>query len=448
MSTDTEDIFGDGPSSDDVLLGAIPNYPVDALPRAARTLVESTSLPAPLVGGASMAALAAAIGPGAEIEVHRRWHERAIVWIANIAPRGAGKTPAQDLAFAPLRDHDLQVGEGSEILLGDTTLEALVRDLHQRDSAGTVDIDELSILLRGLGEYKGASSSDQARLLALWSGSPMTYTRVGSGGKSANQTSLRMPRPTLVICGGLQTELHALLGDEASGMRPRWLPHLAAMPTHNSASTEHGNTADIDWTTLLGGKLIPVRATTRTWRFDPDARNAFNHYAEAWKTPAEDETATVAAARGKADRHLARIALVFAEAESPADPTNHITDDTVHRAALIVEYTIDCWRALPEQGGFSLTRRDEILDNAIPRLVAWLEEHGGQADRRQLQRSRVAGARTPSELDQLLHRYNATHPGAVEEITPKHGGKTTTIVHAPPRRPMSPVSHVKWRSDK
>ena len=333
------------------------------------------------------------------------------------------ETPAQDLAFAPLRDHDLQVGEGSEILLGDTTLEALVRDLHQRDSAGTVDIDELSILLRGLGEYKGASSSDQARLLALWSGSPMTYTRVGSGGKSANQTSLRMPRPTLVICGGLQTELHALLGDEASGMRPRWLPHLAAMPTHNSASTEHGNTADIDWTTLLGGKLIPVRATTRTWRFDPDARNAFNHYAEAWKTPAEDETATVAAARGKADRHLARIALVFAEAESPADPTNHITDDTVHRAALIVEYTIDCWRALPEQGGFSLTRRDEILYNAIPRLV-----HGSKS---------TAASRPPPTPTQPRRRR--PHPQRARPAP-------TPLQRHPPRR--SRRDHTKaWRQD-
>jgi hypothetical protein len=424
-------------------LGAVPEYPTAALPPAARELVDygvASGLPGALVAGAALAAAAAAIGPNAQIEVSGRWHERPIIWTANIAPRGAGKTPSQDLAFDPLRNHDAQVAEeeeGTEILLGDQTLEALARTLHESHGAGALDLDELSVLLRGIGEYKGGGGGDRGRLLQLWSGAPWAYTRVGGGGNKANAVKVRVGRPTLVICGGLQNELHELLGDEQSGMRPRWLLHLAEMPT--SEGTLHG-AAPTDWQLLLGGLLIPLRSTSRTWRLDEQGRAAFQHYRNAWKAQAREiETASTTAALVKADIHLARVALVFAEAGAPAGGGT-IPVELIDRAAAVIEYTLNCWRAIPEQGGMSLSYRDETLDRGMPRLVAWLEEHGGQASRRELQRARVAGVRTGRDLDLLLLRYQDTYPGAVADVQPGHGGIPTTIVRAPARRPVSPLS--------
>src|SRR5439155_25600644 len=114
----------------------------------------------------------------------------------------------------------------------------------------------------------------------VWAGNPWHYTRVGSGGKSSNAVKIVIRRPTLVICGGLQTELHELLGDERSGLRPRWLPFLAAMPAPTTFA--HAD-VPVDWQCLLGGGLLPARDQERGWHLDEDALSAFTRHRQGWK---------------------------------------------------------------------------------------------------------------------------------------------------------------------
>jgi hypothetical protein len=265
--------------ADEHALGAIPEYPLTALPAAAQELVcygERVGLLPALVAGAALAALGTAIGPESEIEIFPGWRERAILWVALLAPRGAGKSPSQDLAFGPLREHDAQLDEqedvdaGQEILLGDQTIEALARSLHESQGAGALDLDELSVLLRGLGEYKRGGGGDRGRFLGLWTGAPWSLTRVGSSGKAGNAVKLRIRRPTLVLCGGLQTALHELLGSEEDGLRPRWLPHLAAMP--ENSGTLCGIKQPQAWQLLLGRDPAGVRGQPRCG-YDAAARS-------------------------------------------------------------------------------------------------------------------------------------------------------------------------------
>jgi Protein of unknown function (DUF3987) len=425
-------------------LGAIPPYPTDVLPKPARELVQygqKVGLPAALVGGGALAALGAAIGGRAQVEIMRSWHERAILWVPLLAPRGAGKSPSQDLAFAPLRDRDAQLGDEEwevPILQTDTTLEALARSLAVAQGSSAIDLDELAVLLRGLGEYKRGQGADRGRFLALWSsGAHWSLTRVG-GGKATNAVRLRIPHPTLVICGGLQPALHELLGGEEDGLRPRWLPHLAPMPD------EVGELADtkvpVDWQLLLCHHLATKREVERTHKLTPAALREFRSYSKHWKTlTRKGETASNAAALVKADVHLARVALDFIEAEAPVSG-EPITSEIIGRAALYVDFTLGCWHALPEQGSLALSRRDWMLDKSIVRLVAWLEEHEGQASSRELQRARVAGVRTPADFKALLERYEAVYPGSVLEERPPSGGLPTVVVKAPVRSPFSSVS--------
>ena len=431
-------------------LGKIPDYPIDALPAPARELVRrgaGNGLPAALVGGASTAALAAAIGSEATIEVVAGWQERATLWVALIAPRGAGKSPSQGLAFNPIRLWDVDATgkdeDASRVLLGDTTVEALARDLDEAEGSATLDLDELAVMLRGMGEYKGGPSGDRGRFLSLWTGDPWSYRRVGSGGKSKNAIRLHIDRPTLSICGGLQPSLHELLGGEEDGMRPRWLPHLAAMPEHD------GRLGDAEvpeaWRRLLK-RLLSARRRTRLWKITGEARRVFEAYRRAWKARARGhESATLSAALVKADIHLARVILILAEADH-CGVGGDVAVDVVHRAARIVEYTLDCWRALPEQGSLALSRRDEQLDRAVTRLVAWLEEHGRRASKREIQRARVAGVRTAEELNALLARYEAIYPGTVTETRPEQGGRPIVVVTAPSRHAytaMSPLGAIE-----
>src|SRR5439155_15243447 len=129
-------------------------------------------------------------------------------------------------------------------------------------------------------------------------------------------------------------------------------------------------------------------------------------------------------------KQLLRIALVLAEAEQAASG-GAVTAALIERAAAIVNFVMDCWRALPERETLALTRSDEKLDGAIARLIPWLEQHGGGATRRELQKAHVAGARTAHELDALLARYSASYPGAIEW---DEDGRTVRRALAPTRR--------------
>lgn len=423
------------------MLGEIPIYPMDALPSTARELVrhgEASGLPRALVAGAALGAISAAVGAGATLEITPSWSERAILWLPLLAPRGGGKSPSQDLAFHPLRWHDAALeGEDGGVLLGDTTVEALARDLHAAAGAAALDLDELAVLLRGMGEYKGSSSGDHGRFLALWTGSPWSYRRVGSSGKAKNAIRLNIPFPTLTICGGLQPALHDLLGGEEDGLRPRWTPHLAPMPEGTGKLVR--TPVPTDWQTLIGGLLLPIRGGVRVWELDHNALGAFEEYRAQWKAQAhEHETATTSAALVKADIQLGRITLALAEASKPG-AGEPVGEELVHRAAQIVNFVMDCWRALPEQGGFALSRVDETLDRAIPRLIAWLEDHGGKASKRELQRSHVAGVRTAADLTKLLTRYEQRYPGTLTTAQPKRG-PATVVVSAPVRRSSTKVS--------
>ena len=148
----------------------------------------------------------------------------------------------------------------------------------------------------------------------------------------------------------------------------------------------------------------------------------------------------LAVALRKADIHLLRVALLFAEAEDPG-AGGEVGVDAIERAAVVVDFALNCWRALPEQGSLGLSWRHKVLDEGVEKLRVWVEGRGGEATRRELQRAHVAGVRAASDLDALLERYEDTYPNCVVEVVPEHGGLPTRVVRAPARRPvLAPVS--------
>ena len=163
-------------------------------------------------------------------------------------------------------------------------MESLARSLDEIDGGAALDIDELAVLLRGLGEYKGRASGDYGRFLQLWTGAPWSFTRVGAGGKPKNAINLHIPQPTLTIVGGLQPQLHELLGGEEDGMRPRWLPFLATMP-----DAKRGRARDrmpTGWRHLID-ELLSARMRERASLLSDAAIDAFWSHRERWKRQAQ-----------------------------------------------------------------------------------------------------------------------------------------------------------------
>jgi hypothetical protein len=410
---------------DDGTLGEVPAYPISALPVAAQALIATHALPPALIGGPILAALATAIGGRGALNVTDSWRERAILWVANVAPAGAGKSPAQTLAFKPLRDAD------ADVLVDDMTLEALARMLASGDGAAGFDVDELTQLIRGLGEYKGGHGGDRGRLLARWEGGPWNAGRVGDGKKGKLGVDLRIARPTVVICGGLQPHLHGVLGGERDGLRPRWLPHVAELPP-DADDVGVIDIAALDAWRELVDAILTRRGRNRTWTLTAAARAKFNALRRGWKQQARGpEPPGISGALVKADKHLARVALVLAEADNPGHG-GVVAPDVIERAARIVGFALDSWRALPEQGSsLGLTRRDQVLGEAVERLAAWIEDRPERkATRREIQRAQVAGIRKPSELAALLDDYAQHYPGTVTTTTPEGGGLPVVTVRA------------------
>lgn len=448
MSAETDRALLDLIEADDHALPAIPVFPLDVLPAAGRELVEAKAamgIPSALTAGAVLGALAAAIGGKSSIKIAGGWPERAILWVVLIGARGSGKSPALNAAMAPIRESDALEDQDDDedrrpqVLHDDLSLEALARSLKASGGHGAIDVDELRGFIDGLGQYKARGGADRGRFLSLWAGAPWKFSRVAGGAKT-NALNISLSAPTLAIVGGLQPELHDRLGGDEDGMRPRWLPHLAQRPPASAFGSLDGATV-LSWPQIIA-RLLAVREQKREWHLSAGAADAFRDHRKRWKHE-EDEPlpAGITAALGKAPSHLARIALVLAEANDPG-AGGSIDAQIIERAAIWVDFTIDCWKALPEHGtGLGLTRRDEKLSIGAGKLAAWLEARPDRlATRRDIQRARVAGCRKAADIDALIAEYEATYPTTVTRTALSGGGHDQTIIRAPRR--LSPPNGV------
>lgn len=314
-------------------------------------------LPPALVGGAALGTLAAVCGP-ATLKITETWTVVPCLWIPLIGPTGAAKTPSITVARRKLRELDAgayrryagemevwlgkpSAGRGAAPsdptrLVNDITIEMVARWLGAGAGHGAVDADELTDWLRGLTRYRKDGATDAARWLSMWSGQPWRYQRVGQG----RHIDILVERPVLTVCGGLQPHLLHLLGPEADGFRPRFLPHVS-MTT--DLTPGQGRDAPA-WDAAIG-KLFDATGP-RTWRLEGPARELWRDVQRRWKTAQDGpEPPAVAAALAKADEQAARIALVLAESLDPA-AGGPIPEQAMHAAVAITDYVMGVWRAM------------------------------------------------------------------------------------------------------
>ncbi len=377
---------------------------------------------------------------------------RPVLWVPLVAPRGAGKTPAMDKAFGRLREldaaeHDryreelavyqeLPAKDRARAVkpadttrrVDDATLEVVARFLNSGDGCGVVESDELSGWLQSIGQYKSVSG-DKGRWLAMWSSSPWRYQRVSGEKSGAVGIDFYIQRPVVSVVGGIQPHLHHLLGDADSGFRPRWLPHCASLETVTWGSRVHPAAS---WESAVE-KLYNARQS-RTWELSGDALRLWQQQCGEWKKQARgSENAAASAALDKSDIQSARIALVIAESMNPG-AGGEVPADAMRCALALTNYVMNCWRAMPGQEAFALSRRDEILSQKVDELASWLDTRKERrATRTQVKESAVAGVRTAQDVATLFTAYAAVYPGTVVMEKPAGGGRPGQVVYAPAR---------------
>ncbi|MBV9325729.1 MAG: DUF3987 domain-containing protein [Chloroflexi bacterium] len=450
------------------VLARPPAFPVHVLPAAAQRLVNESSLPSGLLAGSVLAALLAACGDNVEVEYSPTQIERPIGFIVNMAPKSAGKTPAQRIGLQPLvaLNRDLRAKHQEEkqrwqdkprsgrgeypasraFIRKRITPEALLRDLA-RQPALLACPDELEATLRDLAGYRAEQShtSGLAILLELWTGEPQDYTRVGRSDGEHNQIDLYIDRPTLVLVGGLQTVRHSLLGPVDDGIRPRWLLHLAERP---EAGTRRDPTdaALAEYATLIE-TIFERRGVRRRWVLDAQTRALFDAQALAWKQQAAggDVNDSVSAALDKADAQVLKIVGALAEAMLPALPTHPMPDgqpqlldlpiQAMRDAIVWMTFILDCWACL--EGGTPLARsqRERAVIEAANRVMDYVDARGAAVRANKLRENGVGGIQTSDQLHEVLDMIDAMYPGTVERIEagPK-GGRPGRVVYPRPRR--------------
>jgi|SRR5215471_479369 len=460
----------DEPAEEPVELGYVPTFPLEVLPELLQDLITASSLPTNLLAGAYLGACAAAIGGNASAE-HGTFGERAILFVVLLAMTGAGKSPALRQAFGPIeardgvkyrefrdeldiwrnrsseqkkadREGDIQPPKDPTILFKLATPEAIYRRLDVRSALG-LNYDELASFLKGLSRYRNRGDEDTDSALTLWEGSPLRYTRVGTGGGGGNAVDIYIPEPTVTICGGLQPYRQALLGQDLEGLRPRWLVFL-----HDGVGAGSVVLPSADDTAAYVAMLTHLmdqRAVKRIWSIEGQVWRLLNDLGEAWigRVKRDSDSPSTISALSKANRYCVRLALVLAEMDrvlrdgtiSPA-ADQLLSPGHLERAAKIVDYSLATWNALGGEQPMAMTFRSAIADDAIPKILEYITRKGGEPINADLLRkNNVAGIQTVGELDEVIKRYEARYPGTIEKS--REGdtkGRQKRLISLPIRR--------------
>jgi putative DNA primase/helicase len=232
-----------------VELPAAVEFPVGAMPRPCRRLIEEAAAaivcPPEFVAAPMLAVLGSAIGNSRVLKLKSGWEESATIYAAVVAEPGEKKSPALNVALAPvyrtqaaLREkHRLAVDEHKRevreweverkdnaknglpsppeperprmerTLVEDTTVEALGVLLEENPRGVLATRDELSGWVRSMDQYKqGGKGADRQFYLSAWSSSHVAVDR------KSREEPLIIQRPFVGVFGAIQPGVLPELG--------------------------------------------------------------------------------------------------------------------------------------------------------------------------------------------------------------------------------------------
>lgn len=422
--------------------------PLDALPRQLRDLAlaahEAFGYPPEFVAVPGLSALAVAIGGAGVLQVMGGWISRPIVWAVVIAPPGSAKTPAQNLALAPLAaleaewadtyrerwdDHQAQVAglRRGEIAppppmrrrcrAGDTNIAALTKILIENPDRGLAWVaNEVASIIGGLDQFRpGGKGAERPRFIELWDGTDLPLDRIERG-------SALIRRPLVSVVGGLQPDrLSVLVG--ADGLGPRFLRTYHPDAGMAMARRDRGLPDDVAaaWDRLirdLVARQHDQQAKPRLLVMEPAAQALWVAFQEELRgLYASDHTSTFGQeVIAEGSQQLARLALVLHCAAHANGAIPQMVDpDSVVAAADLVRYFVhQALTCEPDEPSPAADRQTRDLDLAVAKLIHWIQRRPEPlATARDIARAKTAGLKTEGEVNRVLDRYSEIHPGCV-----------------------------------
>ena len=419
-------------------------FPAQILPRAIKEYVMSASraigCDPSFIALPLLCCLARSIGNNRVIRLKKGWTEPPVIWAAIIGKSGTYKTPALQLATAPLErkqnqamnnfseaqekhaieqaqyERDLQIWRRSKdngppprkpreptctrYLTSDCTIEALAALLSVQKDGILVCRDELAGWLGGIAEYKGGRGSDLGHWLSCWSAAPFTVDR-----KTGPIKVIRVPRAAVSLVGGIQPDiLRRAIGREhmQDGLCARL---LLAMP----------NVGDVVWTeetvnpqmeseleTIFDrlSSLEPAadeNGQSEPYPLDltPEARVTWIEYFNRHRGELRELDDDLAAAWTKLEAYTARLALIF---QLCSWATDEAQGDSIDENSINAAIVLSDWFGGEAKRVYGLLAESEECREQ-QELVQWIARSGGSITNRELAHRRA--------------RYR--HPGAAAE---------------------------------
>lgn len=377
-----------------------------------------------------LSALAAAIGNTRRLKVKKVWSAPAILWTCVVGESSSVKSPARDLALAPVNaaqtralkryDADLAAYE-TEIeeweseqrqrrgkrksdhkpppkptepipvryFADDITIEALACRLQDQPRGLLVKPDELAAWLESHNAYKGGRGGDTKRWLSMFDGRELMVDR------KLHKRPISVPHASVSICGGVPPAVLArVLGDEHfdDGLAPRFLYSFPTPPP--KIWTE----ADVDRDTeraveSIFGALYALQfdfddegeRRPKLLTFTPSGKRAWIDFYNAHNEAAASLSGHLNSAAGKLEGYVPRLALVLHCVRQAA---GELSDDAqVDEASVDAAATLVRW-FLREFVRVYRVLRESPVDAEHRRLAEWIAARGGEITVRQAQQGR------------------------------------------------------------
>ena len=343
--------------------GPLPEPPLEVLHPKWREWVKTASegagAPAAFVLQGLLASTAAVCGAGLEIQIGKSWQEPLVLWLMMVAAPSAGKSPAliasrrlirkidatlkhQNLIQEVRYAHDLRQFEEAtvahkkalkekkmpaplspkpqkpphlQLVVGNTTIEALAAALSANPRGVIAIHDELSSLLLNLNRYSGGN--DRPLYIEAWAAAPWIINRRNL------DKPIEIPRAAVNMLGGMQPEkLREFFDDEADdGLAARFLFTWPDPP--NRVPIWERRRADDEWAAGAIERIWQSAGTPAkplVLALDP---RAFDPVDERLVNLARREEGFIAGFVGKGRGTIARLAalLTLLEWSASADPT-------------------------------------------------------------------------------------------------------------------------------
>ncbi|MBI4498112.1 MAG: DUF3987 domain-containing protein [Chloroflexi bacterium] len=343
---------------------AVPPFPVHVLPPAPRKLVEAGSralgAPPDMIAVPLLVFAGAAIGNTAALELKPGYVQRPTLYAGVVAPPGATKSPALDLARYPLdvlqqealEQYRADLNAYGEAVAAakqggaspkperprmghyfstDSTTEASAQMLEQSPGFALVR-DELVSWVKSFDAYRSGRGGDRQNWLSLWAGAPLKVDR-----KSADP--IYVPNPVIGVAGGIQPDLLRDLTDEA-GRRDGFIERI--LWAYPDVASEHWTDDSVDPT--VKEAVVALFRRLRLWQGGAQTVHLDAQARDLWRDWYNENARLTAAAAGlvqgvyaKVPLQAARLALILHCLTHP-DRSRDLDAETMAGALELTEY--------------------------------------------------------------------------------------------------------------